>query len=145
MPIPVFDYLPAIPTTGYWEAGTVIFNNAPGAGQPFGWICTVAGSQGTWIQISVEGGTLNTIATTGATIAIGARYNYITSNAAGTYTLPKAASHAPNWVIANYITTASATTFAAQSGEQINGIAAVTAAGSSASFIGDGVSQWYRI
>lgn len=45
-------YLPrkqsAVPTTGTWRVTDVVMNSAPATGQPAGWICTVAGTPGTW-------------------------------------------------------------------------------------------------
>ena len=38
----------AIPTTGAWSVNDVVYNSAPAAGQPQGWVCTVAGTPGTW-------------------------------------------------------------------------------------------------
>jgi hypothetical protein len=38
----------AIPTTGTWSVNDVVYNSAPAAGQPQGWVCTVAGTPGTW-------------------------------------------------------------------------------------------------
>ena len=38
----------AIPTTGTWAQGDVVFNSNATSGQPAGWMCTVAGSPGTW-------------------------------------------------------------------------------------------------
>jgi hypothetical protein len=38
----------AVPTTGTWRVTDVVMNSAPAAGQPAGWICTVAGTPGTW-------------------------------------------------------------------------------------------------
>jgi hypothetical protein len=40
----------AAPTVGiYWPAGTVADHSAPAVGQPTGWVCTAAGSPGTWV------------------------------------------------------------------------------------------------
>jgi len=36
------------PTTGTWRVSDIVWNNAPAAGQPPGWVCTVAGTPGTW-------------------------------------------------------------------------------------------------
>ncbi|WP_232016584.1 right-handed parallel beta-helix repeat-containing protein [Paenibacillus baekrokdamisoli] len=36
------------PTTGYWEQDDVVRNSAPSAGGVMGWVCTAAGSPGTW-------------------------------------------------------------------------------------------------
>jgi hypothetical protein len=38
----------AAPTTGTWRVGDIVWNNAPASGQPPGWMCTVAGTPGTW-------------------------------------------------------------------------------------------------
>ena len=38
----------AAPTTGAWLQGDIIENSAPAAGGNAGWICTTAGSPGTW-------------------------------------------------------------------------------------------------
>lgn len=38
----------AIPTTGTWAVGDVVWNTSPSSGQPAGWMCTVAGTPGTW-------------------------------------------------------------------------------------------------
>ncbi|EMG39151.1 Pectate lyase superfamily protein [Desulfocurvibacter africanus PCS] len=37
------------PTLGYWRHGSLVWNTAPGVGQPLGWVCTAAGSPGTWV------------------------------------------------------------------------------------------------
>jgi hypothetical protein len=41
-----------IPTTGTWQAGDVVINWSPLTGQPYGWMCTTAGTPGTWKIIS---------------------------------------------------------------------------------------------
>jgi hypothetical protein len=38
----------AAPTTGTWKRGTVIYNSAPSAAGFVGWVCTTAGTPGTW-------------------------------------------------------------------------------------------------
>ena len=38
----------AAPTTGAHNAGDRVYNGAPAAGGYVGWICTVAGTPGTW-------------------------------------------------------------------------------------------------
>jgi hypothetical protein len=40
----------AFPVTGTFKQGDKVFNSAPIVGQPKGWICTVAGSPGTWVS-----------------------------------------------------------------------------------------------
>jgi hypothetical protein len=38
----------AAPTTGTWRVTDVVMNSAPATGSPAGWVCTVAGTPGTW-------------------------------------------------------------------------------------------------
>lgn len=38
----------AAPTTGTWAVGDIVFNTAPTAGGFIGWVCTTAGTPGTW-------------------------------------------------------------------------------------------------
>lgn len=40
----------AAPTAGTWEVGRRVINDAPAIGQPKAWICTVAGTPGTWVS-----------------------------------------------------------------------------------------------
>ncbi len=40
----------AVPSTGTWSVGDRTANSTPASGQPKGWICTVAGTPGTWIS-----------------------------------------------------------------------------------------------
>jgi hypothetical protein len=40
----------ASPTTGTWAVGTRCMNPAPAVGSPKGWVCTVAGTPGTWVS-----------------------------------------------------------------------------------------------
>lgn len=41
-------YSSAAPTTGTWARGDIVFNNAPSAAGKIGWVCTTAGTPGTW-------------------------------------------------------------------------------------------------
>lgn len=38
----------AAPTTGAWKVGDTVYNTAPAAGGTMGWVCTTAGTPGTW-------------------------------------------------------------------------------------------------
>ena len=40
----------AIPTSGTWVVGDRIYNSAPSIGNPKSWVCTVAGTPGTWVS-----------------------------------------------------------------------------------------------
>jgi hypothetical protein len=45
-------YGPNIPTTGTWERGDILHNsNIQGGGVTSAWVCTVAGTPGTWIPL----------------------------------------------------------------------------------------------
>lgn len=41
-------YYAAIPTTGTWKVGDIVYNTAPNAGGYIGWICITAGTPGVW-------------------------------------------------------------------------------------------------
>jgi len=43
-------YTLVVPSTGTWSVGDRAFNSNPSVGQPKGWICTVAGTPGTWVS-----------------------------------------------------------------------------------------------
>jgi hypothetical protein len=43
-------YASAAPTSGTWSVGDRVFNSVPSVGQPKGWLCTVAGTPGTWVS-----------------------------------------------------------------------------------------------
>ena len=38
----------AAPASGAWSVGDLVYNSAPALGSPVGWVCTTAGSPGTW-------------------------------------------------------------------------------------------------
>ena len=38
----------ASPTTGTWRVGDIVYNSAPASAGYIGWVCTVAGTPGTW-------------------------------------------------------------------------------------------------
>lgn len=38
----------AAPTTGTWALGDIVWSTAPAAGGYIGWVCTAAGTPGTW-------------------------------------------------------------------------------------------------
>lgn len=43
----------AAPTTGEWARGDIRYNSAPSAGGKVGWVCTAAGTPGTWKAFGV--------------------------------------------------------------------------------------------
>jgi hypothetical protein len=43
----------ASPTTGTWAVGDVVFNTVPTAGGTFCWVCTTAGTSGTWKAVVI--------------------------------------------------------------------------------------------
>lgn len=42
----------AAPTTGTWAVGDICFDTVPVSGQQLGWVCTVAGTPGTWVAMA---------------------------------------------------------------------------------------------
>ena len=61
-----------VPSSGTWSVGDKAMNSAPSAGEPIGWVCTTAGSPGTWSALgALEGlasfGDANVTLTAGTT------------------------------------------------------------------------------
>ena len=52
LPIPASynfqEFRTAVPTTGTWKRGDIVWNSQPAAGGASGWVCTTAGTPGTW-------------------------------------------------------------------------------------------------
>jgi hypothetical protein len=46
----LIGWLNGAPTVGTYAVGDIVFNAAPATGQPKSWVCTVAGSPGTWVS-----------------------------------------------------------------------------------------------
>lgn len=42
----------AAPAAGTFAKGERVWNSNPASGQPMGWICTVAGTPGTWVAMA---------------------------------------------------------------------------------------------
>lgn len=134
----------AAPTTGTWGRGDIVMNTAPSPSQVLFWVCTVAGTPGTWLPMSATPSLVSTQATIGAITGTPA-FAILTSDAVGTYTLPKGSSYAPAFRLSIVVTSNRATTFAAASGDQVIGTVAVTAANAPLTFAFDGTSSWYRL
>lgn len=45
---PTIQYATAAPTGGTWRIGDIVYNVAPAAAGTIGWVCTTAGTPGTW-------------------------------------------------------------------------------------------------
>ena len=43
-------YSTAVPSTLTWKVGDRVMNSAPSSGNPRSWVCTVAGTPGTWVS-----------------------------------------------------------------------------------------------
>ena len=46
-----------VPTGGTWRAGQKLYDSSPSAAGSLGWICTVAGTPGTWVVFGEVGPT----------------------------------------------------------------------------------------
>jgi hypothetical protein len=44
-------YGAAVPTTGFWPKASLMLHRLPALGSPTGWVCTVAGTPGTWAPL----------------------------------------------------------------------------------------------
>jgi len=79
----------AAPTTGAHGQGEVILNRTPSANGVFAWVCSAAGTPGTWLPVPLSGGILTKTGTAHtAAIADANSYLQFTNGAAVTYTVP---------------------------------------------------------
>jgi hypothetical protein len=69
----------AAPGSGQWFKGEVVWNSVPAAGSPMGWICTVAGTPGTWVPFGYVGTTPTKAATGQRFVCIDAAGNFVSS------------------------------------------------------------------
>ncbi len=87
----------AIPTTGTYAAGDIIYNSAPSLTQPTGWVCTTGGVDSAVVfspfGMAGAGNQLTTTATSGT---LSSSYSMILLNPAstGTYSLPNVTAYA---------------------------------------------------
>ncbi len=85
---------PAAPTSGTYDVGDLVLNNAPSAGQAWAWVCTVAGSPGTFASVSQANG-FSQLTTTATSGTLSSGYGMILLNPAstGTYSLPNVTAY----------------------------------------------------
>lgn len=141
----------AVPTSGTWGIGDYVINTVPTSGAPFGWVCTVAGSPGTWrafgdVAYATSYLTLSTQTMAPSASVAAGTIIALPSAAAGTLTLSPASGYAPGARL--YITprTTDNVTLAAGSGDTLlAGPGAAVTSVAPAIVISDGVNTWYRV
>lgn len=111
--------VPSLSTDGTFQQGDVIFNHTPGTSAVFAWICTVTGTPGTWLPVSIA---TNTQFGTSAQLIAHAQYNFANDGGADALITPVNNATIPvNAVITNVV---------------INSTTAVTSGGSATISIG---------
>ena len=134
-----------IPTYGTHSRGDVCFDVQPTAGYPAGWICTAAGTPGTWVPFGQIGGPLITTLTGSATLSAQAGCEYIYLLGSGAVpTLPTAVGNTSKYTIKN--THTAAINLATTSSQTIEGLAAPFSieAGASVTLVSTG-TNWVVI
>jgi hypothetical protein len=58
------------PTAGTWAVGDICYNSAPASGATTGWVCTVAGTPGTWVALPVLGSSAISVFTSGGSYTV---------------------------------------------------------------------------
>lgn len=135
-------------TSQYYEAGNIVINNAPSAGQPYGWVCVTAGYAGTWypIVLTPQNALVSTL--TGGTYGNGNRVILASiSTAGGTNMLPQAAKHAAGFVltIINNAATALSLTLTPATGESYAAATNITLAQYGVvNLLSNGSTVWYK-
>lgn len=124
----------AAPTTGTWAAGDRCWNVAPASGSPVGWMCTAAGTPGTWVPMPNLG--------SASTDVFGKRAAYSAVTAAATATI----AAANTWTA---FTGAPSITLPNDGGVyriDLHGTSATLSAAGTLSFglTGDGGTTWFK-
>src|SRR4051812_42270807 len=146
-PIPVFGYASAVPTDASqaYQAGTILFNNAPAVGQPLGWLCLLDGKPGTWVALSALGGLTPTTLTAAAAIPSGVGNLFINGASGGTYTLAAALAQASGFHMRIKNIAANSVTLVPATGEAYVDAAAITLAQNGVVLLGtNGKTKWVK-
>ena len=133
----------APPTSGDWNVFDAVWNSAPAVGNPEGWVCTTAGSPGTWTPLKTFA-TVTAVTNISAAGTVGPTANLVTVATGGfNITLSAPTSAQSGNVVGVVNSTASPVTFVAGAGTAVVAGSAVLAATSSATLRTAGTT-WYR-
>lgn len=141
----------AVPTAGTYNVGDIVFNATPAASSPFvrmtaGWICTTAGTPGTWTAIYVAAlqQTLTTTATSG-TLTNGQRLILLNPATTGTYSIPDASANLAGFELTIKNIASGSTTLTPLASNNYADAAAITLAQfASVTLLSNAGTTWYR-
>lgn len=133
------------PSSGTWNLGDYVLNSAPAIGQPVGWVCTTAGTPGTWTPTHVIGNVGATPTSLSAAGSAAVTANIVNTTGAGAFNVTLGApTSVNNGIQLSIVNTSSGTvTAVAATGAAIVG-AATVATLTSGTFKSNG-TNWYRI
>lgn len=146
-PLPTPGYASAVPTDAsqFYQAGTILFNNTPGAGLTSGWVCVADGKPGTWLALSSVGNLTPSTLTAAAAIPVGVGNLLINGASGGTYTLAPALSHAAGFHTRIKNIGANSVTLTPATGEAYADAAAITLAQYGVvTLFSNGITVWYK-
>lgn len=134
----------AAPTGGRWNVGDTYWNETPTAGEPAMWVCTVAGSPGTWVGTSpVQSTAATTVSAAGNITPATSLIDIDTGGFNLTLTAPSIVQDGSTIAIMN--NTASPVTLVAGAGVTVNAGSAVIAANTSTQVRAAYPGNYYRI
>jgi len=132
------------PTTGTWGVGDTIWNETPAAGEPSMWVCSAAGTPGTWIGAGdVRSQAATAVAAAANLTPATSLIDIDTGGFNLTLTAPTIVQGGSTIAIMN--NTASPVTLVAGAGVTVNAGSAVVSANTSAQFRTAYPGQYYRI
>lgn len=137
----------ALGDLNYWQLGDIVINNAPGPNvqQVWGWLCTVAGTPGTWQALFTDPTITNTTTATSGTLTNGIRFQLINPATTGTYSLPAAQVNAAGSLATfKNIASGSVTLTPIASNGYADAAAITLAQFASVTLFGNGSTTWYR-
>lgn len=141
----------AVPTAGTFSVGDTIYNVSAAAASPFvrmtvGWVCTTAGTPGTWTPIysSALQQTLITTATSG-TLTNGQRLILINPATTGTYSMPDASANLAGFeTTLKNIASGSVTLTPLASNGYADAAAVTLAQFAAVTLLANGTTTWYK-
>lgn len=132
------------PTAGSWSVSDIYWNEGAAAGEPALWVCTVAGSPGTWIPVApINSQTATAVSAAGNISPATALIDIDTGGFNLTLTAPTAVQAGSTIAIMN--NTASTVTLVAGAGVTVNAGSAVISANTSAQVRTVYPGNYYRI
>ncbi len=135
----------AIPTTGTYNVGDIIWNCNPSSGSPSGWLCYTAGTPGSFQAFGIASPVPSVVTATSGTLSTGITQFLLNPAAASTYSLPESASARAGSILAIKNISANQVTLTPLGTDSYFDAAAITlAGGQGVELLSNAGTFWYN-